>query len=141
MLTLNTFFRFISFRFRLSRSGSQGQQLKHGNPDTPLPGHVHQILLGDTETFPGQPRDIICLACPWSSPGSPLRWSCLKHLPRETSRRHPDQMPEPPQLAPPNMEEQQLYSGPLMDVRVPQHISKPEPVYPAKEVHFSRLYS
>ena len=33
--------------------------------------------------------------------------------------RHPDQMPEPPQLAPLNIDEQQLYSEPLQDVPAP----------------------
>lgn len=31
------------------------------------------------------------------------------HLPKEVTRGHPDQMPEPPQVAPLNTEEQQLY--------------------------------
>uniref|UniRef100_A0A3B3VFN0 Biogenesis of lysosomal organelles complex-1, subunit 6, pallidin n=1 Tax=Poecilia latipinna TaxID=48699 RepID=A0A3B3VFN0_9TELE len=34
---------------------------------------------------------------------------------REASRRHPDQMPEPPQRAPLDIEEQQLYSESLPD--------------------------
>lgn len=35
-----------------------------------------------------------------------------EHLSREVSRRHPKQMPEPPQLTPLNVEEQQLHSNP-----------------------------
>ncbi|XP_066520091.1 odorant receptor 131-2-like [Hoplias malabaricus] len=36
---------------------------------------------------------------------------------RKVSRRHPDQMPKPPQLAPLDMEEQRLHSESLPDVR------------------------
>ena len=39
-------------------SGSRGKQLKQGHPDTPLPSYIHQLLLGDTETSPGQPREM-----------------------------------------------------------------------------------
>ncbi|KAF7665895.1 hypothetical protein LDENG_00128250 [Lucifuga dentata] len=46
--------------------------------------------------------------------------SCaLKYLPREASRRHPDQMPKPPQLAPLDMKEQSFYSKLLLDVLIP----------------------
>ncbi len=37
---------------------------------------------------------------PGSASGPPPSWTCLKHLPREATRRHPYQMPRPPQLAP-----------------------------------------
>uniref|UniRef100_A0A3B3ULB7 Kinesin family member 26B n=1 Tax=Poecilia latipinna TaxID=48699 RepID=A0A3B3ULB7_9TELE len=46
------------------------------------------------------PRDIVPPACPGSSSGPPPGGTCPEHLTREASRRHPDQMPEPPQLAP-----------------------------------------
>uniref|UniRef100_A0A3Q3WU03 CCHC-type domain-containing protein n=1 Tax=Mola mola TaxID=94237 RepID=A0A3Q3WU03_MOLML len=40
-----------------------GRHCRHrpeqGDPDAPLPGHFHQLLRGDTKTFPSQPRDII----------------------------------------------------------------------------------
>ena len=64
-----------------------------------------------SSTAPGDTK-----TCPRSALGSPPRWACLIHLPREMSRRCPDQMPEPPQLAPLNAEENQLYSEPLPDV-------------------------
>ncbi|MEQ2246496.1 hypothetical protein ILYODFUR_039109 [Ilyodon furcidens] len=49
-------------------------------------------------------------------------------------------MPEPPQLAPFNVEEQRLYSEPLPDGRAPHPISKGVPGHPTEEAHFSRLY-
>ncbi|PWA26521.1 hypothetical protein CCH79_00001171 [Gambusia affinis] len=61
------------------------------------------------------PRDIVPAACPGSSPGSPPGGTCPKHLTREASRRHPDQIPEPPQLAPLDVKEQWLYSESLPD--------------------------
>uniref|UniRef100_A0A8C4XBM0 Ig-like domain-containing protein n=1 Tax=Erpetoichthys calabaricus TaxID=27687 RepID=A0A8C4XBM0_ERPCA len=65
--------------------------------------------------LPGQSRDIVPPACPGSSPGPPPGWTCPEHLTREASRRHPDQMPEPPHLTPLDAEEQRLYSEPLPD--------------------------
>uniref|UniRef100_A0A8C6PYP8 Dynein cytoplasmic 1 intermediate chain 1 n=1 Tax=Nothobranchius furzeri TaxID=105023 RepID=A0A8C6PYP8_NOTFU len=53
--------------------------------------------------------------------------TCPKHLPGEASRRHPDQMPKPPQLAPFDPEEQRFYSESLPNVRAPHPISKAEP--------------
>ncbi|MEQ2236414.1 hypothetical protein ILYODFUR_012587 [Ilyodon furcidens] len=38
---------------------------------------------------PGQPRDIVPPACPGPSPGPPPGGTCLEHLPRKASRRHP----------------------------------------------------
>ena len=49
-------------------------------------------------------------------------------------------MPEPPQLAPLNVEEQRLYSELLLGDRAPHPISKEAPRHPAAETHFSRLY-
>lgn len=49
-----------------------------------------------------QPGHIVSPAYPESAPGPPPGWACLKHLPREVSRRHPKQMPEWPQLVPLN---------------------------------------
>ena len=50
-------------------------------------------------------------------------------------------MLEPPQLVPLNMEEQWLYSEPLLDVQAPHPISKAELSHPGKEAQFGRLYS
>ncbi|XP_066508142.1 CD48 antigen-like [Hoplias malabaricus] len=49
-----------------------------------------------------QPGDIFPPVCPGSTPGPPSSW--------EASRRHPDQMPKPPQLTSLNAKEQRLYS-------------------------------
>ena len=95
--------------------GSRGQQLEQRNPDVPVPGHFHQLFMGDPEALPGQRRDIVSPTCPGSSPGSPPSGTCLEHLTREASRGRPNQMPEPPHLAPLNTEEQQFYSEPLPD--------------------------
>ncbi|KAK3560072.1 hypothetical protein QTP86_033795 [Hemibagrus guttatus] len=61
-------------------------------------------------------------------------------FPRETSRRHPKQMPEPPQLPPFDVEEQWLYSELLPGDIAPYPISKGAPRHPAEEAHFGRLY-
>ena len=77
----------------------------------------HQLLRGGIRTFPSQPRDIISPVRPWSALRSPSGWAYLKHLPRETSRRHPDQKSEHLQLVPLNVEEQQLYSELCPDIQ------------------------
>uniref|UniRef100_A0A668TFA4 RCK N-terminal domain-containing protein n=1 Tax=Oreochromis aureus TaxID=47969 RepID=A0A668TFA4_OREAU len=53
--------------------------------------------------------------------------------------RHPCQMPEPPQLAPFDVEEQWLYSEPLPDGRTSYPISKGEASHPSEEAHFFHL--
>ncbi|MEQ2246034.1 hypothetical protein ILYODFUR_034159, partial [Ilyodon furcidens] len=53
---------------------------------------------------------IVRSACPGLSPGPPPSGTCLEHFSRKVSRRHPVWMPEPPQQAPLDVEEQQLYS-------------------------------
>ncbi|KAK3529130.1 hypothetical protein QTP70_016558 [Hemibagrus guttatus] len=59
---------------------------------------------------------------------------------KETSRRHPKQMPEPPQLPPFDVVEQWLYSELLPGDIAPYPISKGAPRHPAEEAHFGRLY-
>ncbi|KAM9705111.1 thioredoxin reductase 1, cytoplasmic-like isoform 2-T2 [Menidia menidia] len=125
---------------RLFEVGSRGQQPEQGNPGFPLPGHFSQLLRGDPEAFPGQPGHIVPPAGPGSSSGPSPGGTSPEHLPREVARRHPDQMPEPPQLAPLHVEEQRLYSEPLPDGRASHPISKGEPSHPAEETHFGRLY-
>lgn len=38
---------------------SWGQQPKQENPEIPLTGHLHQLILWDIEVFPGQAKHII----------------------------------------------------------------------------------
>ena len=99
----------------LIRVGSRGQQLEKGSPDLPFPGHIIQLFPGDPKAFPGQLRDRVSPACPGSSPGSPTGRTGPKHLTREASGGHPNQMPKPPHLAPLYAEEQRLYSEILPD--------------------------
>ncbi|KAK3535221.1 hypothetical protein QTP70_004776 [Hemibagrus guttatus] len=100
----------------------------------------NSLFRRDPEAFPGQPRDIVSPACPGSSLGPLPGGACPENLPRETYRRHPKQMPEPPQLPPFDVEEQRLYSELLPGDRAPYPISKGAPRHPAEEAHFGRLY-
>ncbi|KAK3567837.1 hypothetical protein QTP86_027362, partial [Hemibagrus guttatus] len=102
--------------------------------------HFLQLFQRDPEAFPGQPRDIVFPACPGSSPGPLPGGACPEYLSRETSRRHPKQMPEPPQLPPFNVEEQRLCSELLPGDRAPYPISKGAPRHPTEEAHFGCLY-
>ncbi|KAI3351285.1 hypothetical protein L3Q82_005619 [Scortum barcoo] len=96
--------------------GRGRQQSEQRCPDFPHPRHFLQLFRGDPEAFPGQPRDIVSPACPWSSPRPPSGGTCLEHLPREASRGHPKsgQMPKPPQLTPLDAKEQRLYYTELL---------------------------
>ncbi|KAK3573107.1 hypothetical protein QTP86_013217 [Hemibagrus guttatus] len=106
----------------------------------PKRSHFLQLFRRDPKAFPGQPKDIVSPVCPGSSPGPLPGGACPVYLSRETSWRHPKQMPEPPQLPPFNVEEQRLYSKLLPGDRAPYPISKGAPCYPTEEAHFSRLY-
>ena len=44
--------------------------------------HSHQLLRGESKTFPSQLRNIISPARPWSVPGSPPGWGMPKTPPR-----------------------------------------------------------
>ncbi|KAK3516275.1 hypothetical protein QTP70_008649 [Hemibagrus guttatus] len=103
--------------------------------------HFLQLFRRDPEAFPGQPKDIVSPACPGSSPGPLPGGACPKHLSRETSWRHPKQMPEPPQLPPFDVEEQRLYSELLPGDRAPYPISKGAPCHPTEEASFQPLVS
>ncbi len=77
---------------------------------------------------------------PRSSPGPPPGGTRPKHLPGKASRRHPEQMPEPPQLTPLDVEEQRLYSELLPSDWASHPISKGAPSHPTEKAHFGRLY-
>uniref|UniRef100_A0A8C9VBM7 Coiled-coil domain containing 88C n=1 Tax=Scleropages formosus TaxID=113540 RepID=A0A8C9VBM7_SCLFO len=83
----------------------------------PLPPRQPQRSLDATSAHKSEercsrspPGDIVSPTCPGSAPRPPPSGTSPEHLPREASRRHPEQMPEPPQLAPLDAEEQRLYS-------------------------------
>ena len=71
------------------------QQAKQGSPDVPLSGSFFLLLLGDPEALTSQMREIIYPVCSGSTRRSPTGQSFERKMPR----RHPDHMPEPPQLA------------------------------------------
>ena len=100
-----------SIFFRLSEVGSRGQQLHQGAPDFPVPSNIGDLLLGDPEAIQSQRVDVIPPSGPWSAPGSSPSGTCLEDLPREALEWHPNQMPEPPQLAP--FQAKELYSEAL----------------------------
>ncbi|MEQ2222926.1 hypothetical protein ILYODFUR_031581, partial [Ilyodon furcidens] len=110
------------------------------DPDFPLSSHLGQLVRGYPKAFRGQPRNIVPPACPGSSSEPPPGGTCPEHLTREPFRRHPNQIPEPPQLAPLDVENQPLYSESLSDDRASHPISKGEPRHPAEETHFGLLY-
>ncbi|MED6263793.1 Beta-catenin-like protein 1, partial [Characodon lateralis] len=95
--------------------GLRGQQPKQRDPDFPLPSHLGQLVQGNPKEFQGQPRNIVPPACPGSSSGPPPTGTCPEHLTGEASRRHPNQMPEPSQLASLDVEKQRLHSESLPD--------------------------
>lgn len=114
-----------SIVFRLSGPGSWGQQQ---SPDLPLPGNFLQFVQGNTEPFPGHPRDVISPVCPRPTPGSSpsrhvrirfqIQEDSLGYLPRwfgHLTRMPITQMSK--RLAPFDVEER-LYSEPLSNNRI-----------------------
>ncbi|MED6255108.1 hypothetical protein ATANTOWER_004793 [Ataeniobius toweri] len=120
--------------------GRRGSSLSRETQTSLSPATWASSSRGNPKAFPGQPRNIVTPACPGSSSGPPHGGTCPEHLTREASRRHSNQMPKPPQLAPLDVEKQWLYSESLPDDRVSPPISKGEPRHPAEETHFGCLY-
>ena len=94
-----------SIIYRLSGGWVAGAAALTEKPRRPCPRPLPPALPGGTPRR-SQARDIVSPTCPGSSPGFPPSGTCLEHLTREASRGHPNQMPEPPHLAPLNAEEQ-----------------------------------
>ena len=118
----------------------QGQLSEQGHPDFPLPGHFLQLFREDPKAFPGQPNDIVTPACPGSSSGSPPDGACQEHLLRASVSVPSDtDAPWPPQLAPLDVEEQRLFSEPLLGDRAPHPISKGAAHHLVEETHFGGL--
>lgn len=70
---------------------------------------LFQFLMEGSKAFPGQLRHTVSPVCHGSFFGSPLSQTYPKHVPKETSRKHPYQMIEPPQLTLFHVEELRLY--------------------------------
>ncbi|MED6280130.1 hypothetical protein CHARACLAT_007697 [Characodon lateralis] len=60
--------------------------------------------------IPRLPFPIVPPEFPRLSPGPPPCGKCLEYLPREASRGHLEQIPEPPQPTPLDVEKQRTYS-------------------------------
>uniref|UniRef100_A0A8C6WXI5 KIAA0825 n=1 Tax=Neogobius melanostomus TaxID=47308 RepID=A0A8C6WXI5_9GOBI len=73
---------------RVAEAAVSAEMPKLPDPRTPPPA-----VLGDPEATPGQLGDIVPSACPGPSTRPPPNRTCLEHLPREATRRHPKQMP------------------------------------------------
>jgi len=76
------------------------QQFQERKPDIPLPSHTLQLLLRDPEVFPGSKGYIIPPVSSGSTSGPPPSRMRTENLQREATRRHRNQMSEPPQLTP-----------------------------------------
>ncbi|KAK5605196.1 hypothetical protein CRENBAI_021364 [Crenichthys baileyi] len=70
--------------------------------------HIQRLYSSTWQSRIGALATYAALSC-GSSLGSPPNGVCLEHLQREAPRRHPDQIPKPPQLTPFYVEKQQLY--------------------------------
>uniref|UniRef100_A0A8C6L2E9 ADAM metallopeptidase with thrombospondin type 1 motif 7 n=1 Tax=Nothobranchius furzeri TaxID=105023 RepID=A0A8C6L2E9_NOTFU len=93
--------------------------------------HPYSIVwlsgVGSRSTRLSREVQIFLSTATWASSSSQdVPWPAEKNSPSsvEVSRRHTDQMPEPPQLAPHDLEEQRVYSEPLPDDPASHPISK-----------------
>lgn len=91
--------QYPSVHLTLIRVMLMAQQSEQRSQDFPQPSHVYQRILGDIKSVPSHLRDIISLANPGSAPEtSPCR-TYPDYFTHNASKRHPSQIPEPPQLA------------------------------------------
>uniref|UniRef100_A0A3B3BM94 Ig-like domain-containing protein n=1 Tax=Oryzias melastigma TaxID=30732 RepID=A0A3B3BM94_ORYME len=118
---------------KINDSGTYMCRIKQQN------GPHGEMKIISTINLQVQPRNIGSPACPGSSAGPLTSGTFPEQLTREASRRHPDQMPEPPQLAPLDVEEKRLYSEFSPGDRASHPISKGAPSHPPEKTHFSRL--
>ncbi|MEQ2200487.1 hypothetical protein XENOCAPTIV_030160 [Xenoophorus captivus] len=63
--------------FCISGTRFRGQLFHQRHPDFHFPRHLLQLLWGKPDAFPGQPMDIVPLACPELSHGPLLGRMCL----------------------------------------------------------------
>lgn len=103
--------------------------------DSRLSNVFHMSLTpSNTDVLPGQMRCIISPLSSGSTPRSPPSWTCLENLQREASGPHPNQIPEPLQVASFNAKKQWLYSELSLDIWAA--------IYPiSEETHFSHLFA
>lgn len=102
--------------------------------------YVLQINLGDPKAFPAQIAYVYSPhpACSGSSPGSSPSWICPDFAHREAVGRHPNQMPEQPQLGLYVMERGGHINYELFPVIwAPHLVPKGEPRCAMKVTHFS----
>ena len=92
----------INFDSAYLVSGRSRNRAKQNIYNVPLSRNAFQLLPGDPEELCR--RYVIPPLT--SAAGSPPRCLCLENLQREAPRRHPNQIPKPPQLAPFDTKEQ-----------------------------------
>lgn len=69
----------------INRSWLRGAAVSVGTPRLDWPSHLLQFIWRNPKALPGQPSDVVSLACL----GSPPSGTCPEHLSRQAFRRHP----------------------------------------------------
>lgn len=99
--------------------------------------HILWVFWGIPRCFQAsRQRDLISLACPGSTLGSPLGSNCGKHFTYEASRGHVLEMPEPTQW----LLSAFRTSSALLNDQTPHPVSNDEPRHRSREVYFFCLY-
>ena len=117
----------------LSKVGARRQQVQEIKQHSPAPPGGYWSVPQPKGTYNASSESWVC-----SRASSQL--DVPENLQSAASRRHPNQMPEPPQLTPFIAKEQWLYSEFPLDGWAPCLISKAEPSQPPKETNISHLY-